>query len=33
MNFDTLIKYLIWIAFFMIVLGALYVMFRQLGLI
>jgi len=33
MNFDTLIKYLIWIAFFVIVLGALYFMFRQLGLI
>ena len=33
MNFDILIKYLIWIVFFVIVLGALYLMFRQLGLI
>jgi len=33
MNFEILIKYLIWIAFFVIVLGALYLMFRQLGLI
>ncbi len=32
MNFDTLMKYLIWIVFFAIVIGALYLMLRQLGL-
>jgi hypothetical protein len=32
MNFDTLIKYLTWMAFFAIVLGALYLIFKRLGL-
>ncbi len=33
MNFDNLIKYLIWMVFFAIVLTALYFMLGKLGLI
>lgn len=33
MNLETLIKYLMWIVFFVIVLGALYFMLKKLGVL
>jgi len=33
MNLDNLVKYLIWIIFFGMVLGALYFMLKKIGLL
>jgi hypothetical protein len=33
MNFETLIKYLVWIAFFGIALGGIYLLLRRLGVV
>jgi len=32
MNFDTLIKYVIWIAFFILVLTGLYLSLKKIGI-
>lgn len=33
MNFDQIIKYIIWIAFFILVLGAMFAFLKKLGVI
>ena len=33
MNLDVLVKYLIWVAFFVIVLVALYLTFKKIGVL
>jgi len=33
MDLDEMIKYLIWVVFFMVVLGGLYLMFKKLGIL
>ena len=33
MNFDTLIKYIMWVTFFILVLAGLYVALKKIGII
>lgn len=33
MNFDQLVKYLIWIVFFLLALSGMYVMLRRIGIL